>query len=93
MPLDYFSISENFICKVNGHLVRLVEEFDDTNDIQVMILGKILYFNKQLTSGDTIEVKYYHYTGYVIIQAIMKTNTVYESPDAPKILNFDVELS
>jgi len=89
-----FSTSlDNFDCSINGKQVRLIKEFDEKNDNQVIMIGKVLYFNKSLSSGDTIKIYYKHYTDYVIVQAILKTNTVYQNPDTPKILKFDVKLS
>lgn len=93
IPLAHYPIADGFSCKLNGAPVRLVTEFEYINDSQVMFIGNNIYFNKPIVSSDTVNVEYQHYTDYVIIQIILKTNTVYQSLSAPKILGFDVELS
>lgn len=93
ISLQHAPIKNNFSCYLNGKSVRLVDEFDETNDYQVMIVGKFLYFNKALVSSDTLRVFYSYRTDYIIVKITLKTNTVYQSPNCPKVLDFNVELS
>lgn len=92
MKLNFYPITDSFVCKINGVVARLVEKFDEIDDIQVMISKNILFFNKIFNLADTVEVHYKHYTNHVIIQAILRTNSESNTVDSPKILDFNVEL-
>lgn len=89
--LEHFPERTNFICSKNGKDVRLVSQFDDRNDDQVIILNNVIYFNKSLTLNDIINIRYIHYSDSIIIHAILKTNTTYHTTDTPKLLSLDLE--
>lgn len=92
LNLDNYPIDDGFLCKVNGKEVRKVTKFDEKDDYQVIISKNTLFFNKMIISTDTVEISYRYYTDYVIIQAILKTETNYDVVDSPKITDFSVEL-
>jgi hypothetical protein len=93
IKLQHLPITSGFTCSINGISTRLVEQFDQKNDYQVIISGNILYFNKQIKTSDMVRAYYYYLTDYVIVHAILKINTGYEHTDCPKILKFNVGVS
>jgi hypothetical protein len=92
LKLSHYPITVDFLCKLNGYPIRLVESFDEKNDYQVMIRKNILFFSKRLRTIDTVEVFYKHYTDNITVQATFEINSTNDTVDCPRILNFSVGL-
>jgi hypothetical protein len=80
-------------CIINDRTAIMMKQFIDNNQLQFIVNGDYLYFNKILLTTDNIEIQYSHRSDYFVVECILSSSSAFYTVDTPKIKSLELEFS